>query len=382
MNPASFTGIRSLADWRFWAVMALHIAAWLLLLETGSPRPLDFTRGVPSLAVAFLLAATVAWHWKLLGDPTRPHQFLAHLALLLSLFLLVVRLQTRARPNLSVLEAIAAYGKWAAELLGTFPTSLIDVLASPATALFFVATCFALALRRPYAIAVLTLLAVVALALAVGRDDFGARPPFFAGLALLGLACWLQYENADERAFWQAVLGRLASDPAPRGDLELKIRLLRRLRQENRPLTDAECLGTFERALDRTEDDPALRATSVRILRQMVRSDGLVQIHETAAGRVLALNPELTRHATDTFSLIAIVPRTICILLVALVWILSPIDILPDSLPVIGVLDDVLVGLLGGHAVGQLLDWANLRRQRRLSGGALLDLSGPRLPPA
>lgn len=376
MTSRSFTGIRSFGDWRFWTVLALHVVGWLLLMETGSPRSVDFTRGVPSLAIAFLLATTIAWHWKVLGDPSRPDQFVPHLFLLGSLFFLVVRVQTRAQPNLTVLEAVAGYAKWAVELVGTFPAGLIDVLVSPAVALFFVATCFALSLRRPYAVAVMTMLGVVALALAVGRDDFGLRAPFFGGLACVALALWLQYENADERTFWQAVLRRLAGDPAPRGDLELKTRLLRRLRQEDRPLTDAECLGTFERALDRPENDPLLRATSVRILRQMVRSDGLVQIHETTAGRVLALNPDLTRNPTDTWSLIAIVPRTLCIVAIALVWILSPIDAIPDSLPVVGVLDDVLVGLLGGQAMTQLLDWHSLRRRQRQSG-AILDLNPP-----
>ncbi|MBI3881538.1 MAG: DUF1232 domain-containing protein [Verrucomicrobia bacterium] len=89
----------------------------------------------------------------------------------------------------------------------------------------------------------------------------------------------------------------------------------------------------------------------------MVRSDGLVVMQDDSRGRTLALNPDLYTTPTDTFAMIAVVPRTICVLAVAVLWVLSPIDLIPDSLPGIGMLDDTVVTLLSGAVVSNLFVW-------------------------
>ncbi|HBJ87888.1 MAG TPA: hypothetical protein DDZ88_29320 [Verrucomicrobiales bacterium] len=48
----------------------------------------------------------------------------------------------------------------------------------------------------------------------------------------------------------------------------------------------------------------------------------------------------------DVFSRIATVPKLAVAGLIALAWILSPIDLIPDATPVIGALDDVAAGLV------------------------------------
>jgi hypothetical protein len=357
------TGIQSFAHWRFGAVLLLHVLASLLFLETGALGPVEIPLGFVALAISFVIVATVAWQWKSLGDPRELHNFLGHLLLVASVFFLIVRLHSPITPTPTVMSAIASSAKWAAGVVGFFPPALFDSLASPATAVFFVLTCFALSLQRHFAIGLFVVLAIAALALAARQPNFGSMPTFLGGLASLAVAIGLQFNHAEERQFWRRVYDRVDEEKALRGDLELKYRVLKRLLREGRPITEQECLATIERALDRTDADPALQETSVRVVRQMVRADGIVHVEDSSRGRVLVLNPDLYQTPTDLFSMIAVVPRTICVCAVAVLWVLSPIDIVPDSLPVAGVLDDAMVTILGGAAVSNMMQWLRLRKR-------------------
>ncbi|MBW2515524.1 MAG: DUF1232 domain-containing protein [Deltaproteobacteria bacterium] len=59
------------------------------------------------------------------------------------------------------------------------------------------------------------------------------------------------------------------------------------------------------------------------------------------------------------FDEIAVWIRKIILTGLVIVWLISPIDLFPDSIPIIGALDDALIALVGA---GQWLD--TIRRRR------------------
>ena len=87
----------------------------------------------------------------------------------------------------------------------------------------------------------------------------------------------------------------------------------------------------------------------MRVAKQMVYQDSLAEISDHGGTKALSLNPALFAavDGDDPWSYIARMPKVLIVLLIATLWILSPIDLIPDALPVFGVLDDISVALLG-----------------------------------
>ena len=62
------------------------------------------------------------------------------------------------------------------------------------------------------------------------------------------------------------------------------------------------------------------------------------------------------------FDEIAIWIRKIIITGIAIIWLISPIDLFPDSIPVLGAIDDALIALVGA---GQ---WVGTIKRRKIPG--------------
>jgi hypothetical protein len=338
------------------AALGLHFVACLFFAETGLAGRFVPAQALAAAAIAFVVATTLCWQWRLFGDPRRPLDLAGHLAFFASLFFLVSRLYVKNPASTTLLDRLGEVAKWGAGWLGGIPPQVFDAISSPGVALLFLAVCLALALPRSAALGALGGITVVTLALTITAPTFTAPGTLLLGALALAAALWLQHDDAGERAFWTRLLAHCEHDPAVRGDLELKVRLLRRLRAEGRPLTEGECLGTVATALACVPEDARARTALARVASQLVRHDALAGLHDGPDGKALALraNPR----PPDAFAHLANLPKLLVIALLAVVWILSPIDLIPDQTPLVGNLDDIAVALLSS-----IVAWRNLRHR-------------------
>lgn len=337
----------SFLRWQFWIIAGLLVLASLMFLETGSTAPMQPAQWLFCLSVSFVVTATIAWEWKAFGNPRILTNAVLHVLIFAAIACMLLRLRGHVgERDLSLLGLVAGALDWANKALGFFPPVLFELLRSPAVALLFLGVCLALCLRPTWALGVLASVFILGLALSLLSDGFGARGWFFGGLACFAVALRLQYAPPDHRSFWEHVRQKWGRDAHVRGDLELKQRLLHLMLIEGRPLTEAECLGRVARALGNSPHDEAARACTARVVGQLVREDGLCQLVHGASGPMLGIGDGIGDSTPDVFSRIAMVPKLAVAGLIALVWILSPIDLIPDATPVVGALDDVAAGLV------------------------------------
>lgn len=344
------------------AAPGLHFVACLFFAETGLAGRYLPAQSLAALAIAFVVATTVCWQWRVLGDPRRPLDLAGHLAFFASLFFLVSRLYARNPASATLLDRLGGLAKWSVGWLGGIPPQVFDVISSPGVALLFLAVCLALALPRAAALGALGAVSFATVALVVTTPSFTRPGTLLLGLLALAVALWLQHDDTGTRQHWTRLLARCEHDRALRGDLELKLRLLDRMRLEDRPLSEGECLGIVATALACEPEDERSRAALARVASQLVRHDGLGELYSGPEGKALALRPN--RQAPDAFAHLAHFPKLIVILLITVVWILSPIDLIPDSTPFFGNLDDIAAALLSA-----LVLWRHSRQPARSSAG-------------
>lgn len=339
--------IASFIRWRFWMAAGLLALAALMFLETGSRSSLQTAQWLFCLSVSFVVTATVAWEWKALGNPSILSNAVLHVLVFAALACMLLRLRGHVgESDWSLLGAVADVLDWGNKALGFFPPVLFELLRSPAVAFLFLGVCLALCFRPAWALGILASVFVFGLTLSLLSDGFGSRGWFFGGMACFVLSLRIQYAPPDHRHFWENVKTRWSGDQHVRGDLELKQRVLQLMISEGRPLTETECLARVARGLGKSSHDETARACTTRVVGQLVREDRICQLVHGSSGPILGLAVGVGDSSPDVFSRISMVPKLAVAGMIALVWIISPIDLIPDTTPVIGALDDVAAALV------------------------------------
>jgi uncharacterized membrane protein YkvA (DUF1232 family) len=99
------------------------------------------------------------------------------------------------------------------------------------------------------------------------------------------------------------------------------------------------------------------------VTRDLVTTHGLLQVRHDAEGIFLVPPPALEFEA-DVLEQIARLPRMLIVFLLAGVWVIMPFDLVPDAIPLVGTVDDVIVMTLAGWPLTRLLEQRIERRRR------------------
>jgi hypothetical protein len=167
--------------------------------------------------------------------------------------------------------------------------------------------------------------------------------PFIGGLATMLFGMCLQYRDVEKY----------------HRDKEI----LHRLRHVTDELERRSCL----RLVTRTWADGRLgEQTAEGLVRQTyehVPGVDAVGVHDSEG--IFLVPPPSLEFEADVLEQIARLPRMVIVFLLASCWVLMPFDIVPDAIPLVGAVDDVIVMTLAGWPLARLLEQRIDRRRYR-----------------
>jgi hypothetical protein len=102
----------------------------------------------------------------------------------------------------------------------------------------------------------------------------------------------------------------------------------------------------------RSAQEIALCARTV--VNRLVYEHGILCLLGSSEGLSLAPSPRLNVQESF-FSQLGVWPRNVVLALIALVWLLLPLDALPDTVPFVGLLDDAVILMLGAMPLFQCI---------------------------
>ncbi len=359
-------GVAGIGDPKWIAVALCYIAAIALMGQDPwyGDKYFTYNQGIFVGILAVLMVAGFCWEIYLLGRPGGINLVL-HCLLILPIALLIGRiagLPPEPETSYGLLGKLKEYIgslKDASGIEGILPFWIQDIFYNPAILLLIFFTSLAFTQKKANRRFALVVVAFLIPAMQTLTHD--PRPSIAFGLGfgamLAGIA--LQFSKYGDIIGQQNVLNRLKAVD-DRLELTCSLRIAKRA-VEDGFVTEDGVLAVIQREYSKQFDpDPLfVRGIAQAISHRLVREHRILELRGDERGFFLIPYEALFK-IESLFDEISIWIRKIIITGIAIIWLISPIDLFPDSIPVLGAIDDALIALVGA---GQ---WLGTVKRRKL----------------
>lgn len=340
-----------------WIVVALcYIAAIALMGQDPwyGDRQFTYNQGIFVGVLAFLLVAGFCWESYLLGRPSGINLILQCLLIIpLALFIgRIAGLPPAPEASYGFLGQFKAYLSHLKEEIGfgsLMPLWIQDVFRNPGILLLILFTAVAFTQQKSSRRFALIVVAFLIPSMQTLAHD--PRPSIFFGIGCLALIAGivLQYSRYAILVGQQNILQRLHAI-ADRSEWTCSLRISKQAAEDGF-VTEDGVLAVVQRQY--SEFYPSsIREIAQTLSHRLVREHRVLQMHGDERGFFLIPRADIFK-IDSILDEIAIWIRKILITGLVILWLISPIDLLPDGIPILGALDDALISLVGA---GQWLD--------------------------
>lgn len=354
--------ITSIASLQFWICFGLIV----LSACTFARDPLFFDEkfgfkygcGVLSIMVSYIVLSALFWELMLFGKSKGANLFL-QCAIMIPFTLFMSRAflpPPQEKQSQTLLDVVwGSIQKIDQDYLGVsdviqkiLPSWVLDVFShwSITMVLLFVviALCFK---KKECKIGLLFTSFLVGVA---GAVSTAASWQFVLGMLLLVAVFVLMYNPVEEQLFYHEWMRNLSREPIDETTLDFISTIMSETYKRGR-LSDTEyrsLLGARPQCVGLSSED--LSGVCGKLRELLLVQKEFICITADSSGNYLTISPKLLNHNT-WMNALSIYPRMVIVSLIGLIWLISPLDIVPDALPFIGQLDDVVIAILSMKCV-------------------------------
>jgi len=360
------TGVVGIGDPKWIAVALLYVAAVALMgLDPWyGDKYFTYNQGIFVGILAILLVAGFCWEIYLLGRPAGINLVL-HCLLVVPVALLIGRIAgLPAAPEASygLLGKLKDYVislKDASGLGNILPLWIQDVFRSPGILLLIFFTSIAFTQKKANRRFALVVVAFLIPALQTLSHDPRPSLAFGLGFVALLVGIILQFNKYGDIVGQQNILRRLHTVD-DRLEFKCSLRIAKRT-VEDGFITEDGVLAVIQREYGKLKelDSLTIRGIAQAISHRLVREHRILELYGDERGFFLIPCSDILT-VDSLFDEISVWIRKIIITGIAVIWLISPIDLFPDSVPVLGVIDDALISLIGAA------QWLDTIRRRKI----------------
>jgi hypothetical protein len=361
-------GVAGIGDPRWIAVALCYIAAIALMGQDPwyGDKYFTYNQGIFVGVLAILIVAGFCWEIYLLGRPAGINLIL-HCLLIVPVALLIGRiagLPPAPGASYGLLGQLKDYIISFKDITGIgsiLPIWIQDIFRNPSILVLIFFTSIAFTQKKASRRFALVVVAFIIPAMQTLAHD--PRPSVLFGLGVIAVVAGiaLQFSNYGDIIGQQNVLSRLRHVDDL---LELKCSLrIAKHTVDDGFITEDGVLAIVQREYSKLYE---LKSLSVREIAQaishrLVREHRILELHGDERGFFLVTYPAIFK-IESLFDEIAVWIRKIIITGIAIIWLISPIDLFPDAMPVLGAIDDAIIALVGAA------QWVDTIKRRKLPG--------------
>jgi len=359
-------GIAGIGDPKWIAVALCYIAAIALMGQDPwyGDKYFTYNQGIFVGILAIFLVAGFCWEIYLLGRPVGINLIL-HGLLIVPVALLIGRiagLPPAPESSYGLLGQLKDYVinlKDTAGFGSILPVWIQDIFRNPGILLLIFFTSIAFTQKKAGRRFALVVVAFLIPALQTLSQE--PRPSLLSGLGFIAMLAGiaLQFSNYGNIIGQQNVLSRLhAVDD--RLEFKCSLRIAKRAVVDGF-ITEDGVLAIVQREYGKQYElnAPTAGGIAQAISHRLVREHQILELHGDERGFFLAPYPAIFK-IESLFDEIAVWIRKIIITGIAFIWLISPIDLFPDSIPILGAIDDALITLVGAA------QWLDILKRRKL----------------
>ncbi len=358
------SGIAGMYDPKWIFVALCYIAAIALMGQDPwyGDKQFTYNQGIFVGILAILIVTGFCWESYLLGRPSGINLILQFL-LIIPLALLIGRIAgLPAAPETSYgfLGQLKDYVSNLKDEVGfgsLVPHWIQDVFRNPGILVLIFFTSIAFTQQKSSRRFALILVAFLIPSMQTLSHDPKPSIQFFIGFLAMIAGIAVQYSRYGNIVGQQNILTRLhAVDD--RLELISSLRISKRA-MEDGFITEDGVLAVVHREYGKNFDLDQLtvRGIAQAISHRLVREHRVLELHGDERGFFLIPYSNIFK-IDSIFDEIAVWIRKIILTGLVVIWLISPIDLFPDSIPIIGALDDALIALVGAS------QWLDTFRRR------------------
>ena len=352
-------GIAGFSDWKFYVVFLLYLFSFISFVNDPFFHlhgEVVFQQGIITLIFAVILLNTIYWDFQLFGKPTGANLILQCVSYFPGCLLLARLLGKATQPQIVSETRV----RWH-ELVDvtnkimplpdlSIPSWLIDMLSNWKITITLVLLLVILSLNVHKAFKIGAIYLFLLVAFVSGIKDNRASGYLFIGTILFAVGLCLQFCRYDYVVYFERIDESLRQN----GNIDSLLlrcimRIMCRLYQDSQ-LSEKDIREIVSdvyntgRGPGNEYNDIELNQIAAEVSRKMIHSFNLVNIQQSSTGSFMKSNRQLYIYDSILRG-IAVWPRVLAVLLFTLVWMIIPIDFIPDALPFVGTFDDVLAGV-------------------------------------